>query len=98
MNFSADDPLSPIFLVLLAGVLLDVVFAWSGIVRGQLPAMRTSVRGARIAGGLAALSAVFLVISYRYFLEYTEAYGTVALAIAFALFVGGIMLAERIPD
>ncbi len=98
MTMNVDDPLSPLFLVLLTALLIDIIFAWSGIIRGRLPTSRTSVRGARVAGVTAAISAVFLLISYRYFSRYLEFFATIALFIAFVLFIGGIVLSERIPD
>ncbi len=98
MNFQADDPTSPLFIGLLLAVLLDVIYAWSGIVRGELPNMHTSIRGARIAGVFSVFSVIFVFISYRFFMELLEFYGTISLIIAAGLFVTGIMLAERIPD
>ena len=92
------NPFSPIFLILLVGILVDAIYAWSGVVRGQLPNMRTSIRGARLAGVLAAVSIAFLLISYYYFNRTLELYGTMAFGIAFALTAGGVLLAERIPD
>ena len=56
------------------------------------------MRGARVAGVMAAVSAVFLLISYRYFSRYLEFFATIAISIAFVLFAGGIVLSERIPD
>ncbi len=96
--FQADNPTSPLFLGLLFAILLDVIYAWSGIVRGELPNMRVSLRGARVAGGLAVASAIFVLLSFRFYYNYLEFFGTVALIIAAGLFVAGILLAERIPD
>lgn len=98
MVFQADNPTSPLFIVLLVAVLVDVIFIWSGIVKGQLPNMRTSIRGARVAGVLAGISLIAVVISYHYFSQYRELFGTIALAIAGGLFFAAIILAERIPD
>jgi putative Mn2+ efflux pump MntP len=96
--FQADNPTSPFFIAILAAILLDAIYVWSGVVRGRLPNMRTSIRGARIGGIFAAISLIFLGIGYYFFYQATEFFGSIALIIAFALFVGGIMLAERIPD
>ena len=98
MLFQADNPTSPLFIGLLLAVLIDIVFAWSGGIRGRLPNMRTSIRGARIAGLFAAISLIFVFVSYYFFYQATELFGTIAFIIAFGLFVGGILLAERIPD
>jgi hypothetical protein len=96
--FQADNPTSPLFMVLLLAILIDIVFAWSGVVRGRLPNMRTSMRGARIAGVFASISLIFVAVAYYFFYRTTELYGTTAFIVAFGLFVGGIMLAERVPD
>jgi hypothetical protein len=94
----ADNPNSPLFMGLLLAILIDIIFAWSGGVRGRLPNMRTSIRGARIAGLFAFISVIFVFVSYYFFYQTTEFFGTIAFIIAFGLFVGGILLAERIPD
>jgi hypothetical protein len=94
----ADNPTSPLFMVLLLAILIDITFSWSGGVRGRLPNMRTSIRGARTAGLFAFMSLIFVFVSYYFYYQTTEFYGTIAFIIAFALFVGGILLAERIPD
>jgi hypothetical protein len=60
--------------------------------------MRVSLRGARVAGALAVASGIFVLISFRFFFDYLEFFGTIALIIAAGLFVAGILLAERIPD
>jgi hypothetical protein len=96
--FEADNPSSPLFIVLLLAILIDITFAWSGGVRGRLPNMRTSIRGARIAGLFAFMSLIFVFVSYYFFYQATELFGTIAFIIGFGLFVGGILLAERIPD
>jgi hypothetical protein len=96
--FQADDPTSPLFLILLAAFLLDVTFAWSGLVRGQIFNMRTSVRGARVGGVLFVVSMIFVVIAFQFYWNYVEFYGSIALLIAGGLFVAGFLLAERIPD
>jgi hypothetical protein len=96
--FQADNPTSPLFMVLLGAILIDIVFTWSGVIRGRLPNMRTSIRGARIAGVFAFISLIFVSVSYYFYYRATELFGTAAFIIAFGLFVGGIMLAERIPD
>jgi hypothetical protein len=96
--FDANNPTSPLFMGLLLAVLVDIIYAWTGFVKGRLPNMRTSLRGARVGGVLALFSLAFVFISYYFYSQATELYGTVAFIIAFALFVGGIMLAERIPD
>jgi drug/metabolite transporter (DMT)-like permease len=96
--FQADNPTSPLFMGLLLAILLDIIFAWSGAVRGRLPNMRTSMRGARIAGLFAFMSLIFVFVSYYFYYQRTELFGTIAFIIAFALFVAGIRLAERIPD
>jgi hypothetical protein len=99
MVLQADNPTSPLFIVLLIAVLIDVIFAWSGIVKGQLPNTRTSIRGARVAGVMSALSLAALAVSFYYYAEkHLESIGTVALAIAGGLFIAGILLSERIPD
>jgi len=98
MAFEADNPTSPLFMVLLLAVLVDVIFSWSGIVRAQLPNLRTSTRGARIAGIFSLISLVCLFVSYHYYSASLELIGTIALVVAGALFVAGILLAERIPD
>jgi hypothetical protein len=59
----ADNPTSPLFVGLLSAILTDVMFAWSGGVRGRLPNMRISIRGARIAGLFALMSLVFVFVS-----------------------------------
>lgn len=94
----ADNPVSPLFMGLLLAILIDIIFAWSGGVRGRLPNMRTSIRGARIAGLFAFISLIFVFMSYYFYYQATELFGTLAFMIAFALFVGGILLSERIPD
>ena len=96
--FQADNPTSPLFIVLLSSFLIAAIFVWSGLYRGRLPNMRTSIRGARVGGIFALLALIFVLVSYYFFYRFIEFYGSIALAIAFALFVGGIMLAERIPD
>lgn len=96
--YQADNPTSPLFLGLLFAILLDAIFAWSGIVRGELPNIRTSLRGARIGGILAVISGIFVLLSFRFFYNYLEFYGMVSLALAGGLFLVGILLAERIPD
>ncbi len=98
MTFRADDPTSPLFVVLLIAILVDVIYIWSGIVKGQLPNMRTSIRGARVAGAMSLFSLLAVAVAYHYYSQYTELRGTIALGIAGGLFFGGIMLAERIPD
>jgi len=98
MVLQADNPTSPLFIVLLVAVLVDVIFVWSGVVKGQLPNMRTSIRGARVGGVLSAISLIAVLISYHYYSQSLEFFGTIALAIAGGLFFAGIMLAERIPD
>ena len=60
--------------------------------------MRTSIRGARIAGLFATISLIFVFVSYYFYYQTAEIFGTTAFFIAFALFVGGVLLAERIPD
>ncbi len=94
----ADNPTSPLFMGLLLAILIDIIFAWSGGIRGRLPNMRTSIRGARIAGLFAFISLIFVFVSYYFFYRATELFGTIAFLIAFALAVGGILLSERIPD
>jgi hypothetical protein len=94
----ADNPTSPLFMGLLLAILIDIIFAWSGGVRGRLPNMRTSIRGARIAGLFASISLIFVFVSYYFYYQTTEFFGTVAFIIAFGLFVGGSLLAERVPD
>jgi hypothetical protein len=96
--FQADNPTSPLFIILLAAVLIDIVYVWSGLIRGRLPNMRTSIRGARIGGILAFISLIFVFVAYYFYYQRTELWGTTAFIIAFALFAGSIMLAERIPD
>ncbi|MBI5957926.1 MAG: hypothetical protein HY866_04275 [Chloroflexi bacterium] len=96
--FEADNPTSPLFLVLLAAFLLDVTFAWSGLVRGQIFNMRTSLRGARVGGVMFVVSLVFVVIAFQFYWNYVEFFGSIALAIAGGLFAAGFLLAERIPD
>ena len=96
MILEPDNPTSPLFLVLLAAILIDTIYAWLGLVRGQIPNMRTTPLGARIAGVCAVISMVFVFVSYYFFSEEIELYGTVALGFAFGLFVGGILLSERI--
>lgn len=98
MLFQADNPTSPLFMGLLLAVLIDIIFTWSGGVRGRLPNMRTSIRGARIAGVFSSISLIFVFVSFYFYYQATESFGTLAFIIAFALFVGGILLAERIPD
>lgn len=98
MTFEADNPNSPLFWALLIAVLVNVLYAWSGLVRAELPNMRVSVRGARIGGMLALASLACIAVSYYFFTKYLEAFATVALAAAFGLFFAGIFLAERIPD
>lgn len=96
MIFNADQPTSPLFLVLLAAVLIDVIYAWSGLARGQVPNLRTTPLGARIAGICAVISLIFVGMSFYYFDTRTELYGSLSLGIAFGIFVGGILLSERI--
>jgi hypothetical protein len=44
------------------------------------------------------MSLIFVFVSYYFYYQATEFFGTIAFIIAFALFVGGILLAERVPD
>jgi hypothetical protein len=96
MSFEIDNPTSPMFLILLAMVLLDMIYAWSGLVRGELPNMRATLLGARVAGASAAISLAFVFVSYYCFFEAFRLYGTIALGIAFGMLVGGLLLSERI--
>lgn len=83
---------------LLIAFLLDVVFAWYGLWRGQILNMRTSLRGARVGGTLFAVSAIFVAISFRFYYDYLEFFGSISLIIAGGLFLVAFLLAERIPD
>jgi len=98
MSFQADDPTSPLFIVLILGFLLSAIYAWTGLVKAELPNMRTSIRGARVAGAMAVIAMLSLVASYYYYTEVGELNGTIAMIVAGGALVGGLMLAERIPD
>ena len=93
--FSVTNTTSPIFLAFLGSALLLIVFAIQGIVRGRLPNMHTSVRGARMAGVLSLVSLLFVGMSFYQFYNSLEFYGTILATIAAALFITGITLAER---
>jgi hypothetical protein len=94
----ADNPASPLFMVLLLAALIDLVFIWSGLARAQLPNMRTSFRGAKIGSLFAFISLIFVFIAYYFFVQETELFGTIAFMIGLGLFLGGIVMAERTPD
>jgi len=98
MSLEADNPASPLFWLLMIAVLVDAVFAWTGLVQGRLPNMRTSLRGARAAGLAALLSLGLVLVSYVLFTTYGETFGTIALALAGLVLLAGVTLAERIPD
>jgi hypothetical protein len=96
--FDVNDPSSPIFIVLITALLLFSVYAVQGITRGRLPHGRTSIRGARITGGLAVISALLTCYSLYKFHQGLEFYGTASAIAAGLLFLAGITIAERIPD
>lgn len=96
--FTTSEPTSPLFIGLLLAVLVNVVLAWSGLVRGQLPNMSTSERGARVAGVLFLLSLAVVFVSYYYYTYSGELRGSFALLIAGVLFIAGFVVAERIPE
>ncbi len=98
MSFEADDPTSPLFIVLILGFLVAAVYAYTGLVKAQLPNMRTSIRGARVAGAMAVVALLSLLASYYYFTEVGELKGTIAAIVAAVALFGGLILAERIPD
>lgn len=98
MSFEADDPTSPLFIILMLGFLVAAVYAWSGLFKGELPNMRTSIRGARVAGAMAVVALLSLIASYYYFTEVGELKGTIAAVVAAGALFGGMILAERIPD
>ena len=74
-------------MVLLLALLIDITFAWSGGIRGRLPNMRTSIRGAKIAGLFSFMSLIFVFVSYYFYYQTTELYGTIAFIIAFLVFL-----------
>lgn len=96
--FQADDPTSPLFIGLLFAALLDMVYIYTGLFRGRLPNMRTSIRAARFASifFIASLAGVFA--SYYLYTYSGELRGSLALIFAGVMFIAGILLAERIPD
>ncbi|MCL4236616.1 MAG: hypothetical protein KJ047_00065 [Anaerolineae bacterium] len=96
--FTTSEPTSPLFIGLLLAVLVNVVLAWSGLVRGQLPNMTTSERGARVAGIFFLLSLMMVFISYYFYTYSGELRGSFALLIAGLLFIAGLVIAERIPE
>jgi hypothetical protein len=96
--FTTSEPTSPLFIGLLFAVLLNVVLAWSGLVRGQLPSMTTSERGARIAGVFFLLSLAMVFVSYYYYTYSGELRGSAALLVAGVLFFAAFVAAERIPE
>lgn len=96
--FKADNPLSPLFMLLVVGVLIDLIYAWSGMVKGRLPNTRTSLRGARVGGLLAMVSLLLVLLAYYSYLYVGQFQGTLALLVAAGLFVAGIVLSERIAD
>lgn len=98
MNFSANDPTSPLFIGLLLGFLLSTVYAYSGLIKGELPNMRTGIRGARVAGVLSVVAMLCLIASYWFYNNVGELNGSILAAIAAVSFLGGLALAERIPD
>lgn len=98
MSLEADNPASPLFWLLMVAALVAAVFAWTGLLQGRLPNMRTSLRGARAAGLAALLSLGLVFVSYILYITRGELFGTVALALAGGVLLIGVTLAERIPD
>lgn len=96
--FTVTSETSPLFLIMLGATLLYIVFAWSGIVRGRLPNMPTSRRGARVSGVLTLVALGLLGISFRYFYNALEFNGTLFGIASGLAFFAGIYLAERIPE
>ncbi len=98
MTFSAEDPSSPLFIVLMLGFLLSSVYAYSGLLKGELPNMRTSMRGARVAGVLSVVAMLCIFASYWFYTNVGELNGSILAIMAASAFLGGLVLAERIPD
>ncbi len=96
--FTTSEPTSPLFIGLLLAVLVNIVLAWSGLVRGQLLNMSTSERGARLAGVFFLLSLAMVFVSYYYYTYSGELRGSSALLVAGVLFIAGFVVAERIPE
>lgn len=98
MRFSAEDPTSPLFIGLLLGFLLSTVYAYSGLIKGELPNMRTSIRGARVAGVMSVVAMLCVFASYWFYTNVGELNGSILAVMAASAFFGGLFLAERIPD
>ncbi len=94
--FTLTSATSPLFLVFLAAGLLYIVFAWFGLVRGHLPNMRTSLRGARVAGALSIVALGLLGISFYYFYHFWETNGTIFALASGLTFFFSIIAAERV--
>ncbi|MBN2303893.1 MAG: hypothetical protein JXQ72_05420 [Anaerolineae bacterium] len=96
--FDVRSPTSPLFLVLLGASLLFIVFAWYGLFWARLPNMRTSLRGARIAGFLSVISLLLVLLSFQQYYQSLEFFGTIYAIASGLIFLLAITLAERIPD
>lgn len=94
-----DSTFSPLFLIMLVSVLVTAMFAYFGLLRGELPNMRTSVRGSRVAGvfALIAMALVFLAFYLSWSFGSTRR-PLIFMAVAGVVFVAGIFIGERVYD
>lgn len=96
---TVDSIYSPMFWLLIAASLAAILIAVQGLIRGELPTMRTSYRGARIAGVFAVIALIFVLLSFWVQLEYNSVKrGMVFLTVAAIAFGTGLFLAQRTTE